>query len=284
MATVTSKDGTKIAYDKTGQGPALIMVAGMFSYRKYAGQVKLAKLLSEHFTVYNYDRRGRGDSTDTAPYSTSKEVDDLKALINAAGGSAYVWGLSSGAALSLYAAAQGANITKLAIQEPPFVVDSGDRKPPLDSVEQLSKLVAANQLGEAVKYAMVDVMGAPKFVVSLMHIMPGVWQKLTAVANTLPYDVALVHDYQKGEPLPADSFKKINMPTLVMVGPESPAFFMNTAKSLANILPNAQLLVKKGLGHTKKLSTSLIASELISYFADSKLSGKPGVTEERQTA
>lgn len=275
MPTVTSKDGTKIAYDKSGQGPALILVAGMFSYRKYTAQVKLANLLSEHFTVYNYDRRGRGDSTDTSPFSITKEIDDLKALIDVAGGSAYVWGLSSGAALSLYAAAEEAKITKLVLQEPPFVVEPGDRKPPTDSVEHLTKLVAADQRGEAVEYAMTQVMGAPKFVITLMHIMPGVWPKLTAVANTLPYDVALVHDYQTGKRLPTDKWNSVTMPTLVMAGTESPAFLMHSATEVVKVLPNASLLVKKGLGHTKKLSVKLIATELITFFTDSKESGKP---------
>ena len=107
MKQVISKDGTKIVYDKTGQGPAVVLVAGAFSYRKYSGQVQLADLLAKHFTVYNYDRRGRGDSTDTKPYAVEREVEDLKAVIDAADGSAYVWGLSSGAALALRAAASG---------------------------------------------------------------------------------------------------------------------------------------------------------------------------------
>ncbi len=114
MYSVISKDGTKIAYDKVGHGPALILVAGAFSYRKFPAQVKLANLLSEQFTVYNYDRRGRGDSGDTQRYAVIREIEDLQSIIDEAGGSAYVWGLSSGAVLALKAAADGANITKLA--------------------------------------------------------------------------------------------------------------------------------------------------------------------------
>lgn len=264
--TVTSKDGTTIAFDKTGQGPALILVAGAFSYRKYSGQVKLASLLAKHFTVYNYDRRGRGDSTDTKPYAIEREVEDLKAVIDAAGGSAYVWGLSSGAALALRAAASGLNITKLAVHEPPFVVEVNDRKPPSDFIAHVTDLIAADRRDDAVKYFMVDGMGAPGFVIPLMHIMPGVWQKLTAVAPTLPYDAKLLEGYTAGKPLSDKEWTSVTMPTLVMAGSESPVLFHHTARALAKVLPHAQLLMKKGLGHTKQLSTKVIAPVLIAFF------------------
>ena len=107
MQSVISKDGTTIAYDMTGRGPAVILVAGAFSYRKYPGSVQLADLLAKHFTVFNYDRRGRGDSGDTKPYAVEREIEDIQALIDAAGGSAYVWGLSCGAILALKAATSG---------------------------------------------------------------------------------------------------------------------------------------------------------------------------------
>ena len=127
MQSVISKDGTTIAYDKTGRGPAVILVAGAFSYRKYPGSMQLADLLAKHFTVFNYDRRGRGDSGDTKPYAVDREIEDVQALIDAAGGSAYVWGLSSGAILALKAAAGGLDIKKLALHEPPFFVNAHDR-------------------------------------------------------------------------------------------------------------------------------------------------------------
>lgn len=121
-----------IVYDKVGKGPAFVLVAGAFSYRKFPAQVQLANLLSAHYTVYNYDRRGRGDSGDTQPYATQREKEDLQAIIDEAGGSAYVWGLSSGAILALQAEVSGVNISKLALHEPPFIVESNDRKPPPD--------------------------------------------------------------------------------------------------------------------------------------------------------
>src|SRR5260370_19845497 len=130
MHTITSPDGTTIAYDRTGAGEPLVLVGGAFSYRRYPGQVKLAELLSARFTVYSYDRRGRGDSDDTAPYAVQREIEDLAAVIGAAGGAACVWGLSSGAVLALEAAAAGLPIRKLPGQEPPLGVDPADRRPP----------------------------------------------------------------------------------------------------------------------------------------------------------
>lgn len=266
MYSLTSKDGTKIAYDKVGQGPALILVAGAFSYRKFPGQVKLAKLLSEQFTVYNYDRRGRGDSGDAKRYEAAREIEDLQAIINEAGGSAYVWGLSSGAVLALQAAAKGANITKLALHEPPLVVNEEGHKPPKDFVMQVNELIADNSRAEAVKYYMTKGMGAPSFIVSMMRMMPGVWSNLMAVAHTLPYDAALMDGYMDGNPLPAKLWSTVTIPTLVLEGKESPVALRNGAKALASVLPNAQLRSKKGLGHTKKLDTKIISSELTAFF------------------
>lgn len=269
MYLVTSKDGTKIAYDKIGKGPALILVAGAFSYRKFPGQVQLANLLSEHFTVYNYDRRGRGDSGDTQPYDIAREIEDLRAMVDEAGGSAYVWGLSSGAALALHAAAEGVNITKLALHEPPFVVNATDPKPPENFVMHTTELIATNSQADAIKYFMTKGMGAPSFVVSMMRIMPGVWSKLMAVAHTLPYDAALLDGYMDGKALPAELWSRVRVPTLVLEGTESPASLRHSAQALADVLPNAQLLSKKGLGHTKKLDTKKISPELAAFFMDS---------------
>ncbi|WP_437180186.1 alpha/beta fold hydrolase [Paenibacillus andongensis] len=265
MYAIISKDGTKIVYDKVGQGPALILVAGAFSYRKFPGLVQLANLLSEHFTVYSYDRRGRGDSGDTQPYAIAREIEDLQALIDEAGGSSYVWGLSSGAVLALQAASSGASITKLAMHEPPFVVEATDHMPPKNFVMHVSELITANRRAEAIKYFMTKGMGAPSFVVSLMRMMPGVWSKLMAVAHTLPYDAALLEGYMDGKPLPTHLWNTVTIPTLVLEGTESPASLRHGAQALANVLPNAQLVSKKGLGHTKKLDAKMIASELAAF-------------------
>ncbi|GLX68676.1 alpha/beta fold hydrolase [Paenibacillus glycanilyticus] len=267
MNTVISKDGTRIAYDQTGHGPALVLVAGAFSYRKFPGQVELANLLSGSYTVYNYDRRGRGDSGDAASYAIEREIEDLNAIIDKAGGSAYVWGLSSGAVLALEAAASGSPITRLALHEPPFVVDPGDRLPPSDFTEQVGMLIAADRRAEAIKYFMTKGMGAPSFVISMMRMMPGVWSRLMAVAHTLPYDAALLKSYMKGQSLPQDRWSHLAIPTVVLEGTESPASLRHAAQQTAQVLPTAKLISKKGLGHTKKLHTAKIAEELTSFFA-----------------
>lgn len=266
MHIAVSKDGTQIAYEKVGKGPALVLVTGAFSYRKFPAQVELANQLAAHYTVYYYDRRGRGDSGDAGSYAVEREIEDLQMIIDVAGGTAYVWGLSSGAILALQAAAQGVKMTKLAVHEPPFIVKSTDRKPPEDFRQHVTALIESNQRAEAIKYFMTKGMGAPSFIVNMMRIMPGVWSNLMAVAHTLPYDAALGDGYMGGKPLQAKQWGSVKLQTLVMEGTESPIGLRNGALAIAQVLPNATLVSKKGLGHTKKLNANLIAAELISFF------------------
>ena len=270
MHTVLSRDGTKIAYDKTGRGPALILVGGAFSYRKFPGMVQLAALLAERFTVYSYDRRGRGDSGDNGKgggFSVEREFEDLNAMIAEAGGNAFVYGLSSGAVLALQAAAQGAAIEKLALHEPPFVVDPADPLPPSDFAMRVNELARTGKRSELIRYFMVEGMKAPAFVPFMLRMMPGVWKRLAAVAPTLAYDAALLRDYLYGKPLDGKPWSSVAMPTLVLEGTESPTSLRRAAKALADVLPNAELLSQKGLGHTKKLDAKRIARELAVFFA-----------------
>src|SRR5687768_16696182 len=152
MKKVISRDGTHIAYDQTGEGPPLILVDGAFCSRTFGPMPKLASLLAPHFSVITYDRRGRGDSGDTPHYAVDREIEDLEALITAAGGSAFVFGMSSGAVLSLRGVAWGLKIKKLAIYEPPFVVDrKNGHQPPSDHTEHITKLIASDRRSDAVK-------------------------------------------------------------------------------------------------------------------------------------
>src|SRR6202000_1669316 len=187
MAKVTSKDGTIIAYDQYGSGFPIILVDGALCSRDLGPMPKLAQLLAENFTVINYDRRGRNESGDTKPYTIGREIEDIEALINEAGGSAFVFGISSGAALALAAAASGLNIPKLALYEPPFMVDD-EFQPPADSLDRLKTMIAEDRRADAVKFFMKDMVGVPAFVVFIMQLMP-IFKKLKAVAHTLPYDV-----------------------------------------------------------------------------------------------
>jgi hypothetical protein len=144
-------------------------------------------------------------------------------------------------------------------------VDANDRRPPEDFLDHITRLIASDRRDEAIKYFMTSGMGAPGFVIPLMHLIPGAWPKLKAVAHTLPYDAHLLEGYSAGQPLSAEEFGSVNMPTLVMAGTESPAFLRHGAEELTRVLPNARLLMNKGLGHTKSLSTRVIASVLVEF-------------------
>jgi pimeloyl-ACP methyl ester carboxylesterase len=263
MNTAHSADGTAIAYETCGHGPPLILVDGALCYRKMGPSRALAKALSEHFTVITYDRRGRGESADTAPYFVEREIEDLEALIAAAGGSAYVCGISSGAVLALDAAARGLPISALALYEPPFIVDDSRPAAAADYVEQLKTLLATNRRGDAVRLFMRHV-GMPAPLVSLMRFMPA-WGKLKRVAHTLPYDGEIMGDTQLGGPLPATRWPGTKVKTLVIVGGKSPAFFHNGTRMLVELLPNSEHRVLGGQTHMVK--AKVLAPVLIDYFA-----------------
>ncbi|HEX5850195.1 MAG TPA: alpha/beta hydrolase [Rubrobacter sp.] len=199
MNSVISRDGTRIAYDELGGGPPVILVGGAFNTRTFGPNKGLAPLLEEHFTVINYDRRGRGGSTDTAPYAVEREIEDLEALIEVSGGSAHVFGISSGAALALEAANSGLAIEKLALYEAPFIVDDSRAPVPDDYLPKLEGMLAADRRNAAIRLFLRQGVGVPAVFVAMMRMMP-VWSKLKAVAPTIIYDATLVNDYRRGEP------------------------------------------------------------------------------------
>lgn len=250
MHTVTSKDGTTLAYDQLGQGPTLILVGGALQDR--AGDPRtahLAGLLSKHFTVVHYDRRGRGDSTDTQPYAVQREIEDLEALMDAAGGAALVFGHSSGAVLALDAAnALGPKITRLAVYEAPFVVE-GSRPPRRDDyVAELERLVAAGQRGDAVALLMTDAAGVPAEYVEPMRQEP-FWAGFEAMAHTLAYDGRIMGDTQSGQPLPQGRWASVTVPVLVMDGGASHSSMHRAAQALAALLPGSQRRTLAGQDH-----------------------------------
>ena len=253
-----SKDGTRIAYDKSGSGPLLILVDGALCSRAFGPMPKLAQLLTGNFTVITYDRRGRNESSNTQPYAAEREVEDLEALINANGGSAFVTGFSSGAALALAAAAHGLNITKLALYEPPFMVDEG-RRPPADSLHQLQTMIAENRRGDAVKFFMKDMVGVPAMVVFIMKLTP-VWSKLKNVAHTLPYDVATLGDFS----LPREKAASVKIPTLISGGDKSQTTLQQAVKRLSEVMPDNELKILKGQTHN--VAAKAIAPVLIGFF------------------
>ena len=251
MPTVTSRDGTTIAFDRSGEGPALIMVGGAFSYRAInpPATQTAAPATPPRFTVYSYDRRGRGESGDTAPYAVEREVEDLAALIDDAGGSAFVYGHSSGAVLTLEAARLlPTKITKLALYEPPFFVNDSRPPVPKDYVAHLDELIAAGQRGDAVEYFMTKAVGMPSEAVAPMRDDP-TWPALEAVAHTLPYDNAIMGDTMSGSPEPLRRWASIAIPTLVMDGGASPTWQRNAVQALVDVLPNAWRRTFEGYAH-----------------------------------
>ncbi len=256
-----SKDGTRIAYEKSGNGPLLILVDGALCSRAFGPMPKLAQLLTGNFTVITYDRRGRNESSDTQPYAAEREVEDIEALINANGGSAFVTGFSSGAALSLAAAAQGANITKLALYEPPFMVDK-DQQPPTDSLQQLQAMIAEDRRGDAVKFFLKDMVGVPAIVVFIMKLTP-VWGKLKRVAHTLPYDVVVLGDFS----LPEKRAASVEIPTLISGGDKSQPTLQQAVKRLSEVMSNSELKMLKGQTHN--VQGKAIAPVLIEFFEKS---------------
>jgi pimeloyl-ACP methyl ester carboxylesterase len=252
MRKVISKDGTPIAFDQSGQGPAIILVAGATATR--LAEASLAAALAPHFTVFAYDRRGRGDSGDTAPYAVEREIEDIEALITEAGGSAFVFGHSSGAVLALEAARLlPAKITKLALYEPPFIIDDSRPPAPRDYASHLNELVSSGRRGDAVAYFMTEV-GTPAEMVAQMQQSP-MWPALEAVAPTLVYDVTIMEDTERGDPLPLRKWAAVTVPTLVMDGTvflgrgESHVFLRHGADELANILLDAQRRTLEGQDH-----------------------------------
>jgi pimeloyl-ACP methyl ester carboxylesterase len=263
METVRSKDGTTIAYDRIGHGPALILVDGALCYRASGPMEALGVELAPHFTVIRYDRRGRGDSTDSPPYRLEREIEDLDALITAAGGSAFVCGLSSGAALALEAAARGLPVRKLALYEAPFIVDNSRPPLPADFMTRLNAALAENRRGDAVGQFL-KVVGVPGFGVAMMRLLPA-WSKLKAVAHTLPYDLSIVGDYQQGRPLPADRWSSLRASALVLDGGKSPAWMRTATASLASVLPGARYVTLAGQTHMVKAKA--LAPVLTEFFA-----------------
>lgn len=263
MKTVSSADGTKIAYETSGSGPALVLVDGALCHRNFGPSKALAKQLEPNFTVYRYDRRGRGESQDTASHSVEREVEDLAAVIKEAGGPVYLYGISSGAALALEAANSGLPITKLAVYEAPFALDETARTEPADYYPRLTELLAADRRGDAVRLFMQQV-GAPGFMIAMMRVMP-VWRQLKQVAHTLPYDRALLADAVSGTPLPADRYAAATMPALSMAGGKSDEWFRTTMKQVADRLPDAEYRTIDGQNHM--LKAQAIAPVLKEFFS-----------------
>jgi pimeloyl-ACP methyl ester carboxylesterase len=262
MAQVLSKDGTRIVYDKVGKGPAVVLVEGATATR--SSFVELANLLASNFIVYYYDRRGRGDSSDTLPYSVEKEIEDIEALIDEAGGSAYVYGISSGGALALEAASKlGKKVKKLAIYEVPYDESQSGQAKWKEYVTTLRESLQAGKNGDAVT-AFMKLVDVPDEMLAGMKQSP-FWPELEKVAPTLAYDAACLGDRN----IPSAAAKHINIPTLVMDGGGSLQMYPSmraSAEKLAKLIPNVEWQTLEGQTHN--VDSKILGPVLQKFFRE----------------
>src|SRR4051794_24162534 len=276
MYTVTSADGTRIAYDRYGEGPALILVGGALGYRKFKKFEQIATALSEHCTVINYDRRGRGDSGEAGPASVEHEVDDIAALIDAVGGRASLWGWSSGGAVALRAAAGDIGVEKLAVYETPFKTDPDAKYPADDYGARLEQIVAEGNPMRAAKHFMRNGMGMPGPLVAAMTLMP-MFKQFAASGLTLPFDYAALGDHNMhGRPLQAEEWTTVTCPTLVVYGSKTYPVLKHASLALAEVLPNATLRELPGQNHN--VSVGAIVPVLTEFVAGAATAETPTTT------
>ncbi len=248
MKTTTSKDGTTLAYDVYGSGPALLSITGASCFRTFQPVEQDAKALSEEFTVYNYDRRGRGDSGNTLPYSVEREVEDIEAMIDAAGGTAYLYGHSSGAVLALEAALRlGDKVQKLVIYDASYVHDETEKAEYAQLGQNVRALLDRGKNAKAMKTFLTGI-GMPKLFVALLPIFPG-WNTMKTLAPTLAYDIALTQNVP-----PVERMAKVSTPTYIIVGGKSPTSLHDVGQQLHRAIPNSELMMLENQDHMPKPS------------------------------
>jgi pimeloyl-ACP methyl ester carboxylesterase len=258
---VRSADGTRIAYERVGSGPALVLVDGAMCARDFGPARDVAKLLQDRYTVYFYDRRGRGASGDTLPYAPEREYEDLAAVLAATGEVPFVMGQSSGAGLALRAAAAGVPMRALASYEAPFVgLRPGKGGKPKNYLADLEALIASGKRGQAAGYFMVDMVGAPKFVPLMMRMMPKVWRHLEAIAPTIVYDAKVMWPFE----VPVDEMARITVPTLALAGSKGAKDMLAAQEKIAATVPNSRHGVLPGQTH--QVSAAVLAPALDDFF------------------
>jgi pimeloyl-ACP methyl ester carboxylesterase len=258
MDKVISADGTKIAFERMGTGPAVILVDGAMCHWRSGPMQPIGALLQDGFTIYGYDRRGRGESGDTLPYSVDREVEDLRALVAAAGGSANVFAISSGAALVLTAAAAGVPLAKLALYEPPFLSDFGGGAAKKEYGDRLAGLLADGRRGDAAALFM-SFVGMPPEAIDGLRAQP-FWSRFEAIAPTLAYDDAVLGDGSVPVPVAAS----IAVPTLLLDGGSSPQTLRAATEATAKAIPGARYRTLEGQTHD--VAADAIAPVLIEFF------------------
>jgi pimeloyl-ACP methyl ester carboxylesterase len=262
MNTVTSDDGTGIAYERFGEGPPVILVGGATTDK--AMTRPLAEELAGNFTVINYDRRGRGDSGDTPPYAVEREVEDIAALISEAGGSASLYGHSSGAVLALHAAARGLPVARLVMHEPPFAPDrEEERRISREYGEELRTILAEGRRGDAAALFMTTA-GMPEEAVQAMR-GESWWTRMEAVAPTLLYDSEVMGDISREGTIPTGLLGAVGAPTLVLCGGASPGWMIDVGRQVAEGVPDGRVDVLEGQEHV--VPPEILAPVLEEFFA-----------------
>ena len=260
MNTLSSPDGTTIAYDKRGEGPALILVDGALTVHS-SGSGELATLLAPHFTVYGFDRRGRGESGDTLPYAVDREIDDIEALIDRAGAPAFLYGHSSGGPLAMRAAIRlGGKVSKLAMYEPPYNNDPGAQESWSQYLGQLEVALAEGRPDDAVALFL-RFAGMPAEQVDGMR-RAAFWPGMAAVAPTLAYDHAAI----LGEPwsVPAGLAARVPVPALVLSGDAGLPFMPDAARVLSEAIPQGRF--RTLAGQTHEVNPGVLAPVLVEFF------------------
>lgn len=242
--TVTSADGTVIAYEQAGDGPPVILIGGAFNDR--SSVAGLAAVLAPELTTIAYDRRGRGDSTDNSEYSVQREIEDITALIDRVGAPVALFGHSSGAVLALEAAQRGLPVHRVAAYEPPFIVNESRPRPGADLADRIRTLVEEDRRGDAVELFLTEAVAVPGPVVADMRAGE-VWGWLTNLAHTLPYDVIICGP---GNAFPAEFLTTITTQTLAIGGGQSPPWLSGGARAVAELIPNARYFELEGHDHS----------------------------------
>jgi pimeloyl-ACP methyl ester carboxylesterase len=273
MSQVISKDGTTIAFDKSGSGPALIIINGAMGYRAFYGDKPLASKLSNDFTVYTYDRRGRGESGDTKPYAVAREIEDIEAMIEDANGTAFLYGVSSGAALALLAAARlgPKKVSRLALYEAPYGPDSEKEKADFaKQKKRINELIREGEPGDAAAF-FVTALGTPPEALEGLRKSPD-WAYMKSVDHTLAYDYEVLGDGA----IPVGIAKTVGIPTLIMSGDKSFDFMRDTAENISRIMPNAHWKVLENQTH--EVSADAMAPLLKEFFTQDEVvyHGAPG--------
>jgi pimeloyl-ACP methyl ester carboxylesterase len=257
----TSADGTLIAFDAHGSSdaPTIVLIHGATASRAVQpAPAKIAELTG--LRVFEYDRRGRGESGDTLPYAVEREVEDIAALIEIAGGPVWLLGESSGATLALEAARSGVSATGLLLYEPPIVADDNRPRVPADFIARLDAHLAAGRRDLAFAQFSIEGVGMPPEMVGDVTESP-YWSFVEPVAHTLAYDARVCGDTMNGSPEPLRRYASVTTPTTIMVGSETFPYIRTGAQALAAALPNARLVTFDGAGH--QLVAEVVAPLLI---------------------